>query len=91
MNKGQMIEVIAEKTNLQKTVVNQVISEMNEIIIETLKKGDMVKIAGFGTFVSKKRDAKKARNPKTGETVDVPAKMVGKFKLSNEFKEKING
>jgi len=90
MNKIQLIDVIAEKTNLPKTTVSFVISEMHEVIIDTLKKGDLVKIPGFGTFVSKKREAVKGRNPKTGETINIPPKTVAQFKPSKELKEQLN-
>lgn len=90
MNKSQLIDVIAEKTNLPKTTVSSVVSEMHEVIIETLKKGDLVKISGFGTFASKKREAKKGRNPKTGETVNIPPRTVAKFKPSKEIKEQLD-
>lgn len=89
MNKSQLIEVLVEKTNVPKNVVSQVISEMHEVIIETLKKGDLVKISGFGTFSSKKREAKKGRNPKTGEVVNIPPRNVAKFKPSKELKEQL--
>lgn len=90
MNKSQLIEVLVEKTNIPKETVSLVVSEMHEVIIETLKKGDLVKISGFGSFVSKKREAKKGRNPKTGEVIDIPPRTVAKFKPSKELKEQLD-
>ena len=90
MNKSQLIDVIAEKTNVPKATVANIITEMHEVIVETLKTGDLVKVSGFGTFSSKKREAKKGRNPKTGETVNIPPRTVAKFKPSKELKEQLD-
>jgi len=90
MNKGQLIDSISEKTKLSKTDVSDVLNAMNDIILETLKAGDLVKVPGFGTFTAKNKDAKKGRNPKTGETIDIPAKTVAKMKMSNDFVKKLN-
>lgn len=89
MNKAELVEVISEKTGIQKNTVALIISETHETIIEKLKEGDSVKIAGFGIFLSKKRDARKGRNPKTGETVEIPEKMIPKFKPSKAMKDNL--
>lgn len=89
MNKAELVEVISEKTGIQKSTVALIISETHETIIEKLKEGDSVKIAGFGIFLSKKRDARKGRNPKTGETVEIPEKMIPKFKPSKSMKDNL--
>lgn len=89
MNKAELIEVISEKTGIQKNTVALIISETHQTIIEKLKEGDSVKIAGFGIFLSKKRDARKGRNPKTGETVDIAERMIPKFKPSKAMKDNL--
>ena len=89
MNKAELVEVISEKTGIQKNTVALIISETHETIIEKLKEGDSVKIAGFGIFFSKKRDARKGRNPKTGETVEISEKMIPKFKPSKAMKDNL--
>lgn len=87
MNKGELVDVISEKTGIQKNTVALIISETHETIIQKLKEGDTVKIAGFGTFLTTKREARKGRNPKTGETVEIPEKVVPKFRPGKTMKE----
>lgn len=90
MNKGQLIDVIAKETGYGVNTVEKIVSEMHEVISETLEKGDSVRIPGFGTFSSKKKDARKGRNPKTGQTLDIPAKVVAKFKPAKELETHLN-
>jgi len=87
MNKGELVDVISEKTGINKNTVSLVLSETHETIIAKLKEGDSVKIAGFGTFLTTKREARKGRNPKTGATVDIPEKVVAKFRPGKVMKE----
>jgi len=87
MNKGELVDVISEKTGIQKNTVALIINETHETIIEKLKGGDTVKIAGFGTFLTTKREARKGRNPKTGATVEIPEKIVPKFRPGKAMKE----
>jgi len=89
MNKSQLVDVIYEKTEVDKDTVALIINEMHEVICETLKKGDQVKISGFGTFYAKKTKARKGRNPKTGEEVDIPERNAPKFKAGKTLKEYI--
>lgn len=90
MNKKDLVETLSEKCNLEKNVVEQILNEMNSIIVDCLKKEDCVKISGFGTFSLSKRNAKLGKNPKTGESLQIPAKNVVKFKMSKEMKDEIN-
>lgn len=89
MNKAELVEAISEKTGIQKNTVALIIDETHETIIEKLKEGDSVKIAGFGIFFSKKRKARNGRNPKTGETVEIKERMVPKFKPSKLMKDSL--
>ena len=63
---------------------------MIENIKKALSEGDKIELRGFGSFKVKKRNQRKARNPRTGETVDVPAKLVPFFKVSKALKERVN-
>jgi nucleoid DNA-binding protein len=82
MTKNDLIEVIAAKLNLSKAVVSLVLEETNAAIIRALKKGDAVKIAGFGTFYSMERKPRKGRNPKSGEIVEIPSRKVTRFRAN---------
>ena len=87
MTKSQLIEAIHEKdTGLTKLQVVEVVDAMIEAITGALAQGNKVEIRGFGNFKVKQRGARKARNPKTGEMVEVPAKRVPFFRPGKELK-----
>ena len=89
MNKADLINFVAADTGVTKkdarTVINAVLEGMTKGLAEDAK----VTLVGFGTFSAVGRKARKARNPKTGEAIDVPAKVVPKFKASKALKEAV--
>jgi integration host factor subunit beta len=92
MTKSQLIDAIHEKsTGLTKLQVANVVDVMIEAMTAALAKGGKVEIRGFGNFTVRQRKARKARNPKTGEMVEVPAKRVPHFKPGKELKEIAEG
>lgn len=91
MTKSSLIEKVAEKAEgltLKQTeiVVDTVFDNMKE----ALAKGEKIEIRGFGNFRLKERKPRKARNPKTGESVDVPGKMALHFKMGKALREALN-
>jgi integration host factor subunit beta len=91
MTKSALIEKIAERVEgLTKKQTELVVETIFESIKETLAEGGKVEIRGFGNFKLRSRKARKARNPKTGESVDVPPKKVPYFKVGKELREMIN-
>lgn len=91
MTRSALIEKVAQKVDwltLKQTEI--VIETVFDSIKEALKKGEKIEIRGFGNFRLKERKARKARNPKTGESVDVPEKMAVRFKAGKELKESLN-
>jgi DNA-binding protein HU-beta len=90
MNKAQLIDMLAQKTNLSKVQSEGVLEAAVEIIQRQVSKGDEVKIVGFGTFSSVKRQPRKGRNPKTGQSVEIPGMRIPRFKPGKEFKERLN-
>jgi integration host factor subunit beta len=91
MTKSSLIEKISEKVEgLSKKQTEVVIETIFESIKETLSKGGKVEIRGFGNFRLRSRNARKARNPKTGEAVDVPPKKVPYLKVGKELREMVN-
>lgn len=90
MNKADLVNSISEQTGLTKTKSNQVLDVMASIITETLSKGEKVTLVGFGTFTTNERRARKGRNPKTGEVIDIPAKRVAKFKAGSSLTKTVN-
>ena len=70
--------------------IERVVSAIFDTIIGQLQKGGRVELRGFGAFSSRERDARKGRNPRTGDTVDVSAKRVPYFKPGKEMRERLN-
>lgn len=89
MNKAELIDKIAEKESLNKAQAGRILENIIETITSSLKKGDEVALTGFGTFSAKKRAARTARNPKTGEKIQVAAMTVPKFKAGKGLKEAV--
>ena len=90
MNKADLVNSLSENTGLTKTKSNEVIDVIVSTISEALRSGDKVTLVGFGTFTTTQRDARKGRNPKTGETIEIPAKRVAKFKAGTELTKSVN-
>jgi integration host factor subunit beta len=91
MTKADLVEEIARNTGLSKKDTSIVVNMIIENVCKALAEGDKVELRGFGSFKVKSRKPRKARNPRTGDAVDVPAKLVPYFKASNELKSKVNG
>ncbi|GBE37630.1 MAG TPA: integration host factor subunit beta [Nitrospirae bacterium] len=91
MTKSELIETISEKVKgLTKKQTEVVLETVFSSIKEALAQGGKVEIRGFGNFKLRSRKARKARNPKTGASVDVPPKKVPYFKVGKELREMIN-
>jgi integration host factor subunit beta len=87
MTKSQLIDAIHGKsTGLTRLQVAEVVDAMIEAMTGALAHGDKVEIRGFGSFTVRQREARKSRNPRTGEMVEVPAKRVPHFKPGKELK-----
>ena len=80
MNKTELIAAVAEKTDLSKKDADAAVSAVLGAITDALKAGDKIQLVGFGTFEVRNRAAKQGRNPRTGETMTVPASKVPAFK-----------
>ncbi len=89
MNKAALADVVQGVTQGTKVQAEQVVDALIEAVTKTLKKGDEVSIAGLGIFSTKKRAAREARNPRTGEMVKVPATTVPKFRAAKALKDAV--
>ncbi len=89
MNKANLVETIHGVLGGTKVQAEQVVDTLFDTITASLKKGDEVSVAGFGIFTVKARAARTARNPRTGETVNVPAMKVPKFKAAKALKDSV--
>jgi DNA-binding protein HU-beta len=90
MNKGDLVSKIAEAGDLGKNQANDVLNAVLDSISDALKSGDKVTLIGFGTFSVSEREARQGRNPQTGQTIQIPAKKVVKFKPGKELADKVN-
>ena len=91
MTKAELIAQIAEKAEIKKKDAENALSATIEAITEALKDGDKVQLVGFGTFEVRDRKEKESKNPRTGETIHVPAKKAPAFKAGKQLKEAVNG
>jgi integration host factor subunit beta len=91
MTKAELVDLITGSTGLNRRDTVTVVNLIMDNIGGALAAGDKVELRGFGSFKVKSRRSRLARNPRTGDAVDVPAKRVPYFKASNELKDRLNG
>ncbi len=90
MNKAGIVDAVHEKLGGTKVQAEEIVDLMIDSVVGTLKKGGEVSIAGLGIFSTKTRAARQARNPRTGETISVPAMRVPMFRASQALKVDVN-
>ena len=90
MNKNDLIARVADKAGISKTDAASAVEALFGSIEDTLKSGDDVRIVGFGNFSVTKRAASTGRNPRTGETIQIKASNVPKFKAGKGLKDAVN-
>lgn len=90
MTKAELVKSIADKTSFTVSNSEKALNVMVDSIINAVKKGDDVRLVGFGTFKSIKRAARKGRNPRTGEEIKIKASKSPKFQPGKTFKEAVN-
>lgn len=89
MNKSAIVDAVHEKLGGTKVAAEEVVDTVINSIVNTMKKGGEVSIAGLGIFSVKQRAARTARNPKTGESIQVPAMKVPKFRAAKGLKDAV--
>ncbi|ERG66116.1 MULTISPECIES: HU family DNA-binding protein [Exiguobacterium] len=89
MNKTELIQAVAEKANVSKKEATQVVEATFESITEALQNGDKIQLIGFGTFEVRERAARKGRNPRTKEDIEIPASKVPAFKAGKALKDAV--
>ena len=90
MTKAELVEFMAEKADLTKADAARALDAMMEGVTKGLKKEGKVTLVGFGTFTAKKRAAREGRNPQTGATVKIAARVVPGFKAGSKLKDSLN-
>jgi len=87
MNRAGLIEEVEDKVEITEREVGNVIDATMEVIRKALSKGEKTTLVGFGTFWVLNRKARRGRNPRTGEIIQIPAKKVPKFRAGKNLKE----
>lgn len=89
MNKTEFVSEIAAQADVSKAVATRALDAMLDTITKALKKGDSVSFVGFGTFDRRRREARTGRNPRTGESIKIPAANVPSFRPGKSLKDSI--
>ncbi len=89
MNKGELVDKIAERASVTKKEADAVLTAALEAIMDAVSDNDKVTLVGFGSFEPRERKAREGRNPKTGEAMTIPATRVPAFSAGKLFKEKV--
>ena len=89
MNKGELVDAIAQAADVTKKDADKVLSAALEVIMDAVSSGDKVTLVGFGSFESREREAREGRNPKTGEKMEIPETVVPAFSAGKSFKEMV--
>ena len=90
MNKTELIAAVAEKAGISKKDADNSVNAVLDVIVETLASDEKVQLVGFGNFEVSARAARVARNPKTGEPMNVEASKTPKFKAGKALKDAVN-
>jgi len=90
VNKNDLVAAVANGTGLSKTDATKAVDEVFDQITSALKKGDDVRLVGFGTFLVSNRAASVGRNPRTGEPINIPASKRPKFTAGKGLKDALN-
>lgn len=90
MKKTELIEAIKESTGLSKKDAEKALSAAIDTIIKAVAEGDKVQLTGFGTFEQRQRNARTGVDPRTGNSIDIPASKVPAFKAGKAFKDIVN-
>ena len=90
MNKTELIAAVAEKAGMSKKDAEKAVSAFVETVSAEMAAGGKVQLIGFGSFETKNRPARTARNPRDGKTIEVPAATVPVFKAGKALKEQVN-
>jgi len=90
MTKQELIQELATKIDVSKAAAERFVNAFTETVSDAIAEGDSVQLIGFGTFTVRERNARTARNPKTGEPITIAAKAAPVFKAGKALKEAVN-
>ncbi len=90
MNKAELIDAVADAADISKAAAARSVDTVLEVITESLKNGNAVTLVGFGTFNTRRREARTGRNPRTGEPIQIKASNLAVFKAGKALKDALN-
>ena len=90
MNKQELISTVADRTGLNRNDAVKAVESVFDSITDAMKRGEEVRLVGFGTFTSSQRKASTGRNPRTGEPMDIKESVQPKFKAGKGLKDACN-
>ena len=90
MKKTDLIDAIKEKSGLSKKDAEKALNAALDTIVEAVAAGDKIQLTGFGTFEQRQRNARTGVDPRTGNSIDIPASKVPAFKAGKAFKDIVN-
>jgi DNA-binding protein HU-beta len=91
VNRSELIDSVAASANIPKNTAAKVIDAVLDGVTQALKKGDEVRLPGFGSFAVSERAAREGRDPRTGKTIKIAASKTPKFKPGKGLKDAVNG
>ena len=89
MNKAELVSTVAERAGMSKKDAEKAVVAVFDSIQDALKEGDKVQLVGFGTFETRSRGARVGRNPRSGESIQIPASRVPAFKAGKALKDAV--
>ncbi len=89
MTKSDLIRIVAQRVNSKKKEIKLCINTIFDSMTQALANNEKIEIRGFGSFKTKVRQAKKGKNPKTGQPIDIPAKRIPSFRVGKELKQRL--
>ena len=90
MNKTELVAAMADQAGLSKKDAEKALKAFTDVVADELKKGGKVQLVGFGTFEVRAREARTGRNPRTKETIQIPASKQPVFKAGKSFKDAVS-
>ena len=89
LNKNELVAKVADQSGLSKKDAEKALAAVIDTITAALVAGDKVQLVGFGTFETKQREARTGRNPRSGETIEIPAASLPAFKAGKALKDAV--
>ncbi len=90
MNKSDLVDVVSNRANITRKRIEDVVNLIFDSMMDAMVRGDRIEIRGFGSFVVKHYESYTGRNPRTGESIQVPPKKLPFFKVGKELKERVD-